>query len=76
MELKILKKELLGAVEVAENFISMERACMEHLKHVHIRTDGNDKIEIFTSDSETCAKVRINGHVEEEGKVVRCSRPQ
>lgn len=69
MELKILKKELLGAVEVAENFISMERACMEHLKHVHIRTDGNDKIEIFTSDSETCAKVRINGHVEEEGKV-------
>ena len=69
MELKILKKELLGAVEVAENFISTERACMEHLKHVHIRTDGNDKIEIFTSDSETCAKVRINGHVEEEGKV-------
>nr|DAS95657.1 MAG TPA: beta clamp protein [Caudoviricetes sp.] len=69
MELKILKKELLGAVEVAENFISTERACMEHLKHVHIRTDGNDRIEIFTSDSETCAKVRINGHVEEKGKV-------
>lgn len=69
MELKILKKELLGAVEVAENFISTERACMEHLKHVHIRTDGNDKIEIFTSDSETCAKIRINGCVEEEGKV-------
>lgn len=69
MELKILKKELLGAVEVAENFISTERACMEQLKHVHIRTDGNDRIEIFASDSGTCAKVRINGHVEEEGKV-------
>lgn len=69
MELKILKKELLGAVEVAENFISTERACMEHLKLVHIRTDGNDRIEIFASDSETCAKVRINGHVEEKGKV-------
>ena len=69
MELKILKKELLGAVEVAENFISTERACMEQLKHVHIRTVRNDRIEIFTSDSETCAKVRINGHVEEEGKV-------
>ena len=69
MELKIMKKELLGAVEVAENFISTERACMEHLKHVHIRTDGNDRIEIFASDSETCAKVKINGHVEEEGKV-------
>lgn len=69
MELKILKKELLGAVEIAENFISTERACMEHLKLVHIRTDENDRIEIFTSDSETCAKVRINGHVEEEGKV-------
>lgn len=36
MELKILKKELLSAVEVAENFISTERACMEHLKLVHI----------------------------------------
>lgn len=69
MELKIMKKELLGAVEVAENFISTERACMEHLKFIHIRTDGNDRIEIFASDSETCAKVRINGHVEEEGKV-------
>lgn len=69
MELKILKKELLSAVEVAENFISTERACMEHLKLVHIRTDGNDRIEIFTSDSEACAKVRLNGHVEEEGKV-------
>lgn len=69
MELKIMKKELLGAVEVAENFISTERACMEHLKLVHIRTDGNDRIEIFASDSETCAKVRINGHVVEEGKV-------
>lgn len=69
MELKILKKELLSAVEVAENFISTERACMEHLKLVHIRTDGNGRIEIFASDSETCAKVRINGHVEEEGKV-------
>ena len=69
MELKIMKKELLGAVEIAENFISTERACMEHLKLVHIRTDGNNRIEIFTSDSETCAKVRINGHVEEEGKV-------
>nr|DAQ01644.1 MAG TPA: beta clamp protein [Caudoviricetes sp.] len=69
MELKILKKELLGAVEVAENFISTERACMEHLKLVHIRTDGNNRIEIFASDSETCAKVRLNGHVEEEGKV-------
>lgn len=42
---------------------------MEHLKLVHIRTDENDRIEIFTSDSVTCAKVRINGHVEEEGKV-------
>lgn len=69
MELKILKKELLDAIEVAENFISTERACMEHLKLVHIRTDGNDRIEIFASDSETCAKVRINGHVEGEGKV-------
>ena len=69
MELKILKKELLGAVEIAENFISTERACMEYLKLVHIRTDGNDRIEIFASDSETCAKVRINGHVEEKGKV-------
>lgn len=69
MELKILKKELLGAVEIAENFISSERACMEHLKLVHIRTDRNDRIEIFTSDSETCAKVRLNGHVKEEGKV-------
>lgn len=69
MELKILKKELLSAVEVAENFISTERACMEHLKLVHIRTYGNDRIEISASDSETCAKVRINGHVEEEGKV-------
>ena len=69
MELKIMKKELLGAVEVAENFISTERACMEHLKLVHIRTDGNDRIEISTSDSVTCAKVRINGRVEEEGKV-------
>lgn len=69
MELKILKKELLGAVEIAENFISTEKACMEHLKHIHIRTDGNDRIEILASDSETCAKVRINGHVEEEGKV-------
>ena len=69
MELKILKKELLSAVEVAENFISSERACMEHLKHIHIRTDGNGRIEIFASDSETCAKVRINGHVEKEGKV-------
>lgn len=69
MELKILKKELLSAVEVAENFISTERACMEHLKLVHIRTDENGRIEIFASDSETCAKVRINGHVEEEGKV-------
>lgn len=69
MELKILKKELLSAVEIAENFISTERACMEHLKLVHIRTVGSDKIKIFTSDSETCAKVRINGHVEEEGKV-------
>lgn len=68
MELKILKKELLGAVEVAENFISTERACMEHLKLVHIRTDGNSRIEISASDSETCVKVRINGHVEEEGK--------
>lgn len=69
MELKILKKELLGAVEIAENFISTERACMEHLKLVHIRTDGNDRIEIFTSDSVTCAKVKINGHVVEEGRV-------
>lgn len=69
MELKILKKELLGAVEIAENFISTERACMEHLKLIHIRTDGNDRIEIFTSDSVTCAKVRINGHVVKEGKV-------
>lgn len=69
MELKILKKELLGAVEIAENFISTERAYMEHLKLVHIRTDGNNRIEIFASDSETCAKVRINGHVEKEGKV-------
>ena len=69
MELKILKKELLSAVEVAENFISTDRACMEHLKLVHIRTDGNGRIEIFASDSETCVKVRINGHVEEEGKV-------
>jgi len=69
MELKIMKKELLGAVEVAENFTSTERAYMEHLKQVHIRTDGNNRIEIFASDSETCAKVRINGHVEEEGKV-------
>lgn len=69
MELKIMKKELLGAIEVAENFISTERACMEHLKLVHIRTYGNDRIEIFASDSETCVKVRINGHVEEEGKV-------
>lgn len=69
MELKILKKELLSAVEVAENFISTERACMEHLKLVHIRTDGNGRIEIFASDSEICVKVRINGHVEEEGKV-------
>ena len=69
MELKIMKKELLGAVEIAENFISTERACMEHLKFIHIRTDGNDRIEIFTSDSETCAKVRLNGHVEEKGKV-------
>lgn len=69
MELKIMKKELLGAVEIAENFISTEKACMEHLKLVHIRTDGNDRIEIFTSDSVTCAKVRINGHVVEEGKV-------
>ena len=69
MELKIMKKELLGAVEIAENFISTEKACMEHLKLFHIRTDGNDRIEIFTSDSVTCAKVRINGHVEEEGKV-------
>lgn len=69
MELKIMKKELLSAVEVAENFISTEKACMEHLKLVHIRTDGNDRIEIFASDSETCAKVRINGHVEGEGKM-------
>ena len=69
MELKILKKELLGAVEIAENFIGTERACMEHLKLVHIRTDGNDRIEILASDSEICAKVRLNGHVEEEGKV-------
>ena len=69
MELKIMKKELLGAVEVAENFISTERACMEHLKLIHIRTDENNRMEIFASDSETCAKVRINGHVEEEGKV-------
>lgn len=69
MELKIMKKELLGAIEVAENFISTERARMEYLKHLHIRTDGNDRIEIFASDSETCAKVRINGHVEEEGRV-------
>ena len=69
MELKILKKELLGAVEIAENFISTERACMEHLKHIHIRTDGNSRIEISVYDSETCAKVRINRHVEEEGKV-------
>lgn len=68
MELKILKKELLSAVEVAENFISNERACMEHLKLVHIRTE-NDRIEISTSDSVTCAKVRINGHVVEEGRV-------
>ena len=69
MELKIMKKELLSAVEVAENFISTERACMEHLKLVHIRTDGNDRIEISTSDSVTCAKVRINGHVVKEGRV-------
>lgn len=69
MELKILKKELLSAVEVAENFISTERACMEHLKLVHIRTDGNGRIEIFASDSETCVKVRINGHTEGEGKM-------
>lgn len=69
MKLKIMKKELLGAVEIAENFISTERACMDHLKLVHIRTDGNDRIEIFASDSETCAKVRLNGHVEEKGKV-------
>ena len=69
MELKILKKELLSAVEVAENFISSERACMEHLKLAHIRTDRNDRIEIFTSDSVTCAKVRINGHVVKKGKV-------
>lgn len=68
MELKILKKELLGAVEVAENFVSTERACVDHLKHIHIRTDGNSRIEISASDSETCVKVRINGHVEEEGK--------
>lgn len=69
MELKILKKELLSAVEIAENFISTEKAGMEHLKLVHIRTYGNGKIEIFASDSETCAKVRINGLVEGEGKV-------
>ena len=69
MELKIMKEELLGAVEVAENFISTERACVDHLKHIHIRTDGNSIIEIFASDSETCVKVRINGYVEEEGKV-------
>lgn len=69
MELKILKKELLGAVEVAENFISTERACMEQFKLVYIRTDGNNRIEIFASDSVTCAKVRINGHVEEEGRM-------
>lgn len=69
MELKIMKKELLGAVEVTENFISTERACMEQFKLVHIRTDGNNRIEIFASDSVTCAKVRINGHVEEEGRV-------
>ena len=69
MELKILKKELLSAVEIAENFISTERACVDHLKYIHIRTDGNSRIEIFASDSETCAKVRINGHVEEEGRV-------
>lgn len=69
MELKILKKEILSAVEVAENFISTERACMEHLKLVYIRTDGNDRIEIFTSDSVTGAKVRINGHVVKEGRV-------
>ena len=69
MELKIMKEELLGAVEVAENFISAERACMEQFKHVHIRTDGNDIVEISAYGSETCAKVRINGHVEEEGRV-------
>ena len=69
MELKIMKKELLGAVEVAENFISTKRACMEHLKHIHIRTDRNGIVEISAFDSETCAKVRINGHVEEEGRV-------
>ena len=60
MELKIMKKELLSAVEVAENFISTERVCMEHLKLAHIGTDGNDRSEIFTSDSAACAKVRIN----------------
>lgn len=69
MELKILKKELLGAVEVAENFISTERACMEQFKHIHIRTDRNGIVEISAYDSESCAKVRINGHVEEEGRV-------
>lgn len=69
MKLIIGKKELLGAVEIAENFISTERACMEHLKLAHIRTDKNGRIEISASDSETCVKVRINGHVEEEGKV-------
>ena len=69
MKLIIGKKELLGAVEIDENFISTERACMEHLKLAHIRTDKNGRIEISASDSETCAKVRINGHVEEEGKV-------
>ena len=69
MELKIMKKELLSAVEVAENFISTERACMEQFKLVHIRTDGNDRIEISTSDSVTCAKVRINGHVVKERRV-------
>lgn len=69
MELKILKKELLGAIEVAENFISTERACVDHLKHIHIRTNGNDIVEISASDSETCAKVRINGYVDREGKV-------
>ena len=69
MELKILKKEILSAVEVAENFISTERACMEHLKLVYLRKDGNVRIEIFASDSVTGAKVRINGHVVKEGRV-------
>ena len=79
MELKIMKKELLGAVEIAENFISTERACMEHLKLV---ISGQTEMTELKSSLLTLRHVRksdLTGMWRKKERwpyLVRCSRPQ